>query len=455
MDINEKNHYSNIMLDFLKTATTEIEALEGYYNKSIEIANKLIEECKEEYNVGLQIDGKVQEINKSLQANSIEETKELIESIKKFELESGKQIEEYVDFNLNADDKGNKITYTFKVFDDDKANFYNPIEARREMSKYKKHERIVICSTLSDIIIIFERFLGGIYKGLILIDPIKYFEDKTIKITELFNKRTSDVLIGCVEREVASNLFESIDLFDMVCKKEKIQIDRLREIRDSFLEIYFRRNIFVHNAGRVNEIYLSKIPEVYKDGMVLGQELLSDTTYIINSINTLFNVLCTLYYEIQASKNPESTEWCDKLSILGFDLMLNGDFEKAKQIYLYLRKSSFLEFKEKAMYEINYILCLQQVGLDKEARKEIESLDLSIATNDFKIAKLCLEQNFKAVYESLSSDYPTSFDAKQIRDWPIFINFRESEHYMKFVKKHQDDFKMFVFDFNENQDEVS
>ena len=60
-----------------------------------------------------------------------------------------------------------------------------------------------------------------------------------------------------------------------------------------------------------------------------------------------------------------------------------------------------------------------------------------------------MEDKNKEVYEAISKNYPEPFTADLIRDWPLFINFRESEYYALFVKEHQEDFGSFVFEFEE------
>lgn len=54
----------------------------------------------------------------------------------------------------------------------------------------------------------------------------------------------------------------------------------------------------------------------------------------------------------------------------------------------------------------------------------------------------------------LNDSYPNSYNAVSIKDWPIFINFRESEYYEKFVNAHQEDFLVEELGIDFDDDEI-
>lgn len=94
------------------------------------------------------------------------------------------------------------------------------------------------------------------------------------------------------------------------------------------------------------------------------------------------------------------------------------------------------------MYRMNYINAAKQLNEKDLVKRELEKLDISIATDNFKIGKYCLDDNHEQVYKMLQETYPKSFDAVAIREWPIFINFRETEFYNMFVSEHKEDFEI-------------
>lgn len=101
------------------------------------------------------------------------------------------------------------------------------------------------------------------------------------------------------------------------------------------------------------------------------------------------------------------------------------------------------------MFRINYINAMKQQGKDALVKKEIQALDVSIATEDYKIAKLCLEGRDAEVYEALNKDYPKPYPAEIVRDWPLFINFRETEFYTRFAQEHAEDLDTIIYQLKE------
>lgn len=441
-----KNAHSDIMIECLQNTVIEIEALEEYYRKSIENVQDLRRQIEKDYEIGLLIDTK---LKSALENDNVEEVENAITELLDYTLTSGKKVEEYI--SIVCENKEGEPKITYHVNEDISERYIDPKAARRKYNKIRQYEDILVTSTLSNIIIIFERYLSCLYTALILINPKKYFEDQKIEIASIFNKNVSEVVLECIEKEVESNMFDSLKAMEVISQKEKIDINRYGNIQDDFEEIYYRRNLFVHNNGRVNKIYLSNIKDKFKSSLKINQRLITDQSYIYHAIDVLYKIVCTLFYEIQVSFNASYYEWKDKLNEIGFDFLLDKKYEVAKQIYLCMSNCKKFLFIDKAMFKVNYIIALKQQGKIKEVEHELSTFDVSIATDDFKIAKLCLEDNNEAILEMLQKTYPSSFPASAIRDWPLFIDFRKTEYYIKFVEDHKVDFSRFEVELeNEN-----
>lgn len=444
-----KNANSNLMLEELQETIIAIESLEEYYLNSIKNVQEMKINIEKKYEIGLLIDEKLGE---AITLKDISAIQSAIKELTKIELSDGVQISEYITISCeveNGEDIPN-ISYSIKQGSKVNPQFVDPQTARREYNKIEQYENILASSTLSNVIIIFERYLARVYEALILINPKKYFENQKIEIASIFNKNVRDIVIECVKKEVESNMFDSLKTLELISQREGVNINRYRNILDEFEEIYFRRNLYIHNNGIVNSIYLSNVKDKFKKDVKINQRLVTDEVYLRNAINMLYKIVCTLFYEIQVAYNPKYEKWHSSLGDIGFNLLKNQNYDVAEQIYFILSSYKQLCFRDKAMYRINYINAVKQQGKVELVKKELSELDVSIATDDYKIAKLCLEDKNKEVYEEISKKYPEPFKAELIRDWPLFINFRESEYYSLLVKEHQDDFGSFVFEFEES-----
>lgn len=448
MKIEVKKYHFELMLEELQETIIAIESVEEYYKKSIINVNEMKIRIESEYEIGLLIDGKLKEC---LNSNKCEDMDKALEEINNFQLESGNRIKDLLTIQCRTEGKKPIISYIVNNVASTKSKYYDPKNSRRQHNKIRQYENILLSSTLSNVIIIFERHLANIYKHLIIFNHKRYFENKTIAIANIFDKSLNDIIVDCVKNEIESNMFDSIKTLNMICQKEKIDINRYVNIQNEFEEIYFRRNLFIHNDGVINNIYLSNIKDAYKINIKEGDKLETKDDYLQHSINALYRIVCTLFYEVQNKLNDTDEKWISGVANIGFELLQKRNYEVAEHIYLILSSNQKLLFKEKAMYKINYINALKQQNKEQDVKKELESLDVSIATQSFIIAKLCLEDKNEDVYNLLGKTYPDSFEAAHIRDWPLFINFRETPYYKKFVKEHQSDFGLFVFEFSEDE----
>ena len=444
-----KNANSNLMLEELQETIIAIESLEEYYLNSIKNVQEMKLKIEAQYEIGLLIDDKLSE---AITLRDINAVQNAIKELTDMTLSNGIQISEYISINCEVEDEDEfaNISYSIKQGSMVDPRFVDPKNARREYNKIEQYEDILVSSTLSNVIIIFERYLAKVYEALILVNPKKYFENQKIDIASIFNKNVKQIVIECVKKEVESNMFDSMKTLEIISQKEGLNINRYRNIQDDFEEIYYRRNLYIHNNGVVNSIYLSNIKDKYKKGITINKKLVTDEIYLRNAINMLYKIVCTLFYETQLAYNPKYENWHISLGNIGFSLLQNKNYDVAEQIYFILSSYKQLCFRDKAMYRINYINALKQQEKTELVKKELSELDVSIATDDYKIAKLCLEDKNEEVYEAISKNYPEPFTANYIRDWPLFINFRETEYYTLFVKEHYEEFGSFVFEFEES-----
>lgn len=436
------------MLEELQEVIIAIESLEEYYLNSIKNVQEMKINTEKKYEIGLLIDDKLGE---AMALKDFDAIQNAVNELTKIKLSNGIQILKYITISCEKESEEEipVISYSIKQELEINPQFVDPKNARREYNKVEQYENILVSSTLSNVIIIFERYLASVYEALILINPKKYFENQKIEIANIFNKNVRDIVGKCVKKEVESNMFDSLKTLELISYKESLNINRYKNILDEFEEIYYRRNLYIHNNGVVNNLYLSNIKDKFKKDIKVKQKLVTDETYLRNAINMLYKIVCTLFYEVQLSYNPKYEKWHISLGNIGFGFLQNKNYDVAEQIYFILSSYKQLCFKDKAMYRINYINAVKQQRKTEIVKKELSELDVSIATDKYKIAKLCLEDKNAEVYEKISKNYPEPFTADLIRDWPLFIDFRESEYYTLFVKEHQEDFGSFVFEFEE------
>lgn len=422
------------------TAIQEVEALNEFYSDFIANWNQNKIELENAYQIGLAINDVLQDI-----PDDIEDVVALKSQIDEKDI-FGIKLKEIINVTLTRENDRNNISYSMTS----DYQSQDPQIARSKKNKLDSQRNIFCRSILSNVIIIFERYLARIYEFLVVSNPEQYFEGKTIKTSRLFSATVEEIIISEVREEVSNNLFDSIKTLDKMNEKSSINLDRYICIRKVFEEIYYRRNLFVHNEGVVNKIYLDNIHEEYKKGVKCGDRLVCDDYYLHNSIVVLKEMICVLFYEFLVSIKSDAKNYDILSQNIAFSALNNEEYSFCEYIYGILVKNKDFSFLDKSMFEVNRMIALKQQG--KPIQKLLEGFDVSAMQEKFAIAKYCLQDDFHSVYTLLSRTYPESFNATAVRDWPIFIDFRNTEQYEKFKLEHSDDFQQYLFDMEEIMD---
>lgn len=425
------------LIEHFENATMDLDALDNYFKSTRDIINKKHATIGKKYELSL----KIAKILDSIYNLSEEERMAKIEEIRDKEIIEGIKLSEIMDIVLV--NNNSLITYVLK--DGYKNNKYSPSYARKEICIISNQVDIFVRAILTNLIIVFEKYFSTQYTILVENEPQKYFGGKTINVSQIFEKGIDTIIADELKSEVESNMFDSLKALDKVNDKSGINIDRYISIRKEFEEIYYRRNLFVHNDGIVNEMYLSKVDNRYTKDLKIGQTLICDDFYLENAICVAKKIISTLHFEMLKFFKAEADAY-DKLSEFAFSALNDEDYLLAEHIYDILRRQKLFDYNNKIVFEIDYIIALKQQG--KDTSELTDNMDVSIAIDKYKIAKECLINNHKNVYDILSRSYPDSFNAIMIRDWPLFKEFRETEYYTTFVNEHKSDFDVLLFEEN-------
>jgi len=368
-----------------------------------------------------------------------EERNKKIDEVNSIEIEPGVKVSDVCNL-VKFSGSENVLRYSIKKEFKNKL-CYSPTEAKKKYDHIRKYEYILKESILSHVIVSFENYLSEIYGLLLTTNPLSYFENQTILLADVFKENFQEAIMDRVETEVDNKMRNSIEALDHICNKENININRYEAILEDFEEIYYRRNAYVHTMGRANKDYMKKVNKKFLKDISEGDFLICDDIYIEKTIITLCKLMFSIAYEllVKVKANEENIE---VVSRIFFDKLKQEQYALCKYAYYSLSQYKSLPFLDRTMYRMNYINAAKQLNENDLVQKELEKLDISIATDNFKIGKYCLADNHEQVYKMLQETYPKSFDAVAIREWPIFINFRETEFYSKFVSEHKEDFEI-------------
>ena len=238
-------------------------------------------------------------------------------------------------------------------------------------------------------------------------------------------------------------MYDSLSVIDEIEKKESIKIDRHVNLLEYLKEINLRRNAYVHTGGCVNKDYFKRAPKQYSEKKKEGDVLLCTKKYCDDAICTISLIIFSITYELLVRFDATPSD-IENLSNHLFERLVECDYALCKDAYFIMTKHKASDNSHIMAYRVNYLNCLKQLGLKDLLANELERLDVSDLSDMYVIAKECLSDNNERVFDLLCKSYPSSFDAVSIRKWPIFIDFRKTEYYERFMNMHKEDFAVDV-----------
>jgi hypothetical protein len=241
-----------------------------------------------------------------------------------------------------------------------------------------------------------------------------------------------------IEKEIESVLREShTEQFKWFEKKLALPLRKDLSIWATFIELTQRRNIFVHNDGKVSNQYLQVCKEhnvTLKPEVVLGLELELDMRYFESAFRTLFEIGVKLNQVIRRSLLPQDIESADhSFLIISFELVENRQYQLAKELYdfsdKYIKKFSNEDLRLRIL--LNRAQAYKWLGQDEECRKIIESVDWTATGELYKLGSAVLLEDYDRAIETMKSIGNNEKIIEKVfyKDWPIFKKFRQIEKF--------------------------
>lgn len=92
--------------------------------------------------------------------------------------------------------------------------------------------------------------------------------------------------------------------------------------------------------------------------------------------------------------------------------------------------------------KINYWISVKNMAGLEKIEKEINTFDVSAMSGQFKIAKYALLDEYEKISVILEDIINKEIPACYVEQWPLFIQYRESESYKQFRSDHKEIFEM-------------
>lgn len=334
-----------------------------------------------------------------------------------------------------------EISYRLRNPEKYKDCITNPIFAELKMTEIIEEPRMMYESVLILLLIKFERMISQLFDSLITEFPDKYTNNRQVALTEVLSCTSFEE----VRRKNADHIIDEYmrkslkDWYGSFTSEFKLKFD-YDDVYSDFREIYYRRNIVVHNHGRVNKQYLDGVEK--KDGDIeIGSFLKVDNKYLVDAIDTTRKmVVKTFFAFLKICSDKAEVIRC--IDTLGYEAMRSEKWSLSLFVFDLLLKEKNLENSAWWMHKFNYLLSLKSVNGIDAIKSEIEELDVSSLKHELAIAKPALLDDFIGVTQLLEIVLEKGISVDNVKEWPLFNTFRESLEYSEFVERHSSVFSV-------------
>lgn len=357
-----------------------------------------------------------------------------------FETESGKGLLKHIESIVKVEklEGPNSHYYSIHVDKtkiDPRKNELNIQEAMVEFEKASQMLDIHNSNALISLLIRFESFLTDYFEWLIREYPNKYLSEKNIKYSELIKFDFENLQRELTVEAANSIMSQPLDEWLKIIKSHKFDIGILSNYLNEFTEIYYRRNLIVHNNGRVNRQYLAGAKKDETEHP-LGEWLVTDKLYVLKSFDVVIIIVYGLLYASLKGNKDDKTEYLEFLFNSGFGHMMKSDWSISAFVFDLLINDDAQEEMEQKLSLINYWISLKNMGRFSEIKDVIENSDFSAMDVTIRLAKEILLENYETAVPLLDEALLTGMTPDMVRTWPLFIQFRKTAYYKEFQCKY-------------------
>jgi hypothetical protein len=286
----------------------------------------------------------------------------------------------------------------------------------------------------------FDTFIGDLMRCVFDIKPhiIDASERKlTYSDLKAFNS-IENAQEYIVEKEIEAVLRDShSEQFSWFERKLNLKLRSDLPAWKGFVELTQRRNLFVHNDGKVSTQYMSvckdhgvELPKKLK----AGDSLPVNKEYFDKAFDCLFEISLKLNQVLRRSLEPDKLGLADDSFMnITFDLIQNKQYKLAEIMFefedKYIKKYSNQDTELRIL--LNRAQTYKWLGKKEKCEEIIKSRDWSACGEIFKMTSNVLIEEYKLASESMKliGDNENVIHKSSYIDWPIFKEFIQTTEF--------------------------
>jgi hypothetical protein len=240
-----------------------------------------------------------------------------------------------------------------------------------------------------------------------------------------------NVLIDHKVESVMRQSFE--DWLTFFKDKPKLGLGYLDAEKGRLAEIFKRRNVIVHNGGRISRKYFLEVDESLRPGLQLGDVVEVTPDYLNAAIDLIEHQFILIAAELWKKLEPSDQSRGSLLTGLAVEC-LNERRWLAARGFSYFAMNDKNQVEATRLYaQVNYWQSFKWAGQYDQIRAEVEGLDFSAKSALYQLAHAALTDNFKSFYELLPKILASGeLTRNQLASWPLFQAMRERPEFVDY-----------------------
>lgn len=257
--------------------------------------------------------------------------------------------------------------------------------------------------------------------------------NKTISVQELLEFSSIEhARAAIVDKEIDSLMRDSHEKhLKWIAEKSGVKIEPDEDLRRQFFELCERRNILIHNDGKVNSVYIEKCAKYGIDTseFVEGQKLETGAEYLSKSISCIFEMATKISQAVWRSVCPEEISSADKaLNDFTYDLIQRKKYQLAIRLFQFCRGNIKKWSSETVRLQnlVNHANALRLSGKRLKAKEILDAEDWEARSPDFQICAAAVREDYKKCIDLLKLHRKSiGIDRINFVEWPVFIGLRD------------------------------
>ncbi len=320
------------------------------------------------------------------------------------------------------------------------------------MNHPNKNKELVFKSTLINLISSAEWYFSNIlhifyekYPNAIN-DNEKYFGIKDLQQIDSI----SDAKTYIISKNIESTLRASYKEWISFCVKNmKLKVDTDTENHEKVELIFKIRNLYVHNNGIVNNIFLHGLSEDLRSKFSIQKPLSLTPEDLEDYIDTIEYSFISLAHQLWIKIEEKNDARRSLLLSAAYEHMKRKKWKVAENLYRILLTDKCIPDGDRLLIRINYWLTLKRQKGVEEIRKEVEALDTSAASDFYQTGKSLLLDTDYEECKKFIKEYIRKPDIKleEILEWPILEEFNRSKMFHNLMIELRDEKNLSAQDF--------